>query len=251
MAPQARRGPTFTTGPSPASRRIATGRFLETDFSMSARGAASLDAAPSEPGPICRRGPRLSSAPLTRCAARPPPGHHGTVAPSPRPTVPAPAEHPPRAPQSSILPWRAASPTSSSNNAALRGIVFEPGQEIERLAEIAAVIELAGQLPADISCCAAMCCDLSSNIRRRSSWVRSHQACDFLIGIRAAQRRLGAAEAGLHGRPAALFPRARHSAHGSRRLPAARRSARAGSAARSRWISRRSTMPASTTARHP
>ena len=33
----------------------------------------------------------------------------------------------------------------------------------------------------------AMWCDLSSKIRRRSSCVRSHQACDLRIGISAAQ----------------------------------------------------------------
>ena len=58
---------------------------------------------------------------------------------------------------------------------------------------------------AGISGWLAMWCDLSSKIRRRSSWVRSHHAADFLIGISAAQRRLGPAEPGLHRRELLLL----------------------------------------------
>ena len=66
------------------------------------------------------------------------------------------------------------------------GLVFEPGQEIEGLAEVAAVIELAGNRR-QIFQAVAMWCDLSSKICRRSSCVSSHHAADFLIGISAAE----------------------------------------------------------------
>ena len=57
----------------------------------------------------------------------------------------------------------------------IRRVVFEPGQEIEGLAEVAAVIELAGD-GGEVFQATGDVVRLLLKIRRRSSWVRSHHA---------------------------------------------------------------------------
>ena len=146
--------------------------------------------------------------------------------------LPAPRARRPRARHSSIPRSRAASPTSSSNSVRMRGRVFEPGQEVEGLAEIAAVIELAGdrgqifQAAGDVV--RLVLKDLPPLFLRQLPPRRR-----FLDRDQRRAGRLGAAELGLHGRELFLLGALgiAHMAGDAGQPPGGR--ARAGSAARS------------------
>ena len=156
---------------------------------------------------------------------------------------------PPRARHNSIPRSRAACRPAPRTASACAGAILEPGQEIEGLAEIAAVIELARDRGQIFQAAGDVVRLVLKNLRR-SSCVSSHQAADFLIGISAAQ-----VASGRPSRPARqrAVPsrRARCSGHGWRRRPAATTvsAGRIGSAIES--PNRPTTAPASAPAPRP
>ena len=91
-----------------------------------------------------------------------------------------------RARQTPLLVARSM-PPAPRTAVACSGAIFEPGDEIEGLAEIAAVIELPRHLRQIFQAAGDMLRFRPRRSSRRSSWFSAHHAADFWIGISAAQ----------------------------------------------------------------